>query len=169
ETNGYIFDFIYLPLLRFGTASRRFRDRLQGRFEAELGDLSDEPLDLGLGLALVEVVDAEVLMGNAVLEDVIDGGQNRGGDGADGFLRTASGLQSIELRPIVAVFLPLAGPGALHEQGLTAGRALAQAAAFAFARALVLSGTQPRDEMTGGRKAAHVAADLRNDRYRGQV
>src|SRR5580700_12325944 len=87
------------------------------------------------------------------------------------FLRTASGLQSIELRPVVAVFLPLGGPGALNEHGLQPGRTLAQAAAFAFARALVLSGTQPRpgDEMTGGRKAAHVAADLRNDRYRGQV
>ena len=117
---------------------------MQGCFEAELGDLSDEPLDLGLGLALVEVVDAEVLVGNAVLEDVIDGGQNRGGDGADGFLRAASGLQSIELRPIVAVFLPLGGPGALNEHGLQPGRTLAQAAAFALARALVLSGTQPR-------------------------
>ena len=89
ETNDYIIDiipFLFAFQHASGTASRRFRDGLQGRFEAELGDLGDQPLDLGLGLALVEIVDAEVLVGNAVLEDVVDGGQDRGGDGADGLL-----------------------------------------------------------------------------------
>ena len=46
----------------------RLRDGLQGHFVAELGDLADQPLDLRFGLALVEIVDAEVLVGNAVVE-----------------------------------------------------------------------------------------------------
>src|SRR6202042_2674035 len=98
ETNGYVIDMVPFPFCRrCGAASGRFREGFEGRFEAELGDLSDETLDLRLGLALFEIIDAQILVGNAVLEDVVDRGQHRGGDGADGLLRTMLASQAMEL------------------------------------------------------------------------
>jgi hypothetical protein len=45
----------------------------------------------------VEVVRPEVVVLGAVLENVEDGGEDRGCDGTDGFLRSAPALQSEEL------------------------------------------------------------------------
>ena len=43
-------------------------------------------------MSAVEVIGAEVLVERAVLEHVVDGAQEGGGDGADGFLGASAGL-----------------------------------------------------------------------------
>jgi hypothetical protein len=126
------------------------------------GDMSTE-LDLG---GPIEMVRTEITVFRAVLEDVRDGGQDRCCDSADGFLWSAPALEPEELGSIVAGFLALGRPCALHQHGLEPGRALAQARRLAFAGAFVLAGTQsaPGDEMSGARETAHITADLRQDR-----
>ncbi len=71
--------------------------------EAELFEARDQAACLDLGGPAVEVVGAEVVVLRAVFEDVVDGGEDRSGDSADGFLRSASGLQAEELRSVVTV------------------------------------------------------------------
>ncbi len=112
-----------------------------GAGEAELGDLAGEVVGLPLGRALVEVGGPEVLVDGAVAQDVPDGGQDGGSDGADRLLRAAALAQALELRPEIAVLLARCRPGALHEGGLQPGRALAQPRGAALARALVTAGT----------------------------
>src|SRR5215211_6782076 len=99
-------------------------------------------MGLLLGGALVEVVGPEVLVDGAVAQDVPDGGQHRGGDGADRLLRAAALAQALELRPEIAVLPAAGGPGALDEGGLQPGRALAQPRGAALARALVVAGAE---------------------------
>ena len=107
-------------------------------------------------------------MERTVVQHVIDGGKNGGGDGADRLLRAAPTFQPMELRGVVAVLLAFGRPCALHEHGLQPGRALAQARGLTLAGTLVLARAQPGpgDQMPGGREAAHVAADLGEDRRR---
>src|SRR3712207_7817946 len=85
----------------------------------------------------------------AVAEHVPDGGEDRGGDGADGLLRAAAGPQAVELRLEVAGLPAGGGPGALHEGDLEPGGALAQPGRATLARALVAPGAEagPGDEM----------------------
>src|SRR4029453_17885892 len=101
-----------------------------------------------------------------MLEDVIDRGEDRCGDGANGFLWPAPGLQAEELGSVVAVFRAFGGPGALHEHRLEPGRPLAQARGLALSSTFVLPRAQPGpgDEMTCRREATHVEADLGEDR-----
>src|SRR5215218_6419614 len=99
-------------------------------------------MGLPLGGALVEVVGPEVLVDGAVAQDVPDGGQDGGSDGADRLLRTAALAQAPELRREVAVLPAAGGPGALDEGGLQPGRALAQPRGASLARALVVAGTE---------------------------
>src|SRR5258708_5010694 len=47
----------------------------------------------GLGTA-VEMLGTEVLVDGSVFEHVVDGGEDGGGDGADGFLRPAAATQA---------------------------------------------------------------------------
>jgi hypothetical protein len=56
------------------------------------------------GLAL-EVVAAEVVIHRAVLEHVVDGGQDGGDDAYDGLLAAALGFEAIELGLQIATFL----------------------------------------------------------------
>src|SRR5260221_11679654 len=130
--------------LRLTRNSSRCGERLELDLVAELGKLSDEPLGSDFDGAVIEVSNAEVLVLGAVLEHVVDGGEQRGGDGADRLLRSASAAQSVELRFVVAVFLALRRPGALDEHGLEPGRTFAQARGFALAGALVVTGAQTR-------------------------
>src|SRR4028118_762259 len=94
-----------------------------------------------LGVSLGEVGGPGVLVDGAVAQDVPDGGQDGGGDGADRLFRAAALAQALELRPEIAVLLARCRPGALHEGGLQPGRALAQPRGAALARALVVAGT----------------------------
>src|SRR5215212_12232606 len=126
-------------------------------------------MGLPLGGAPVEVVGPEVVVDGAVAQDVPDGGQDGGGDGADRLLRAAA--LALELRPEIAVLPAAGGPGALHEGGLQPGRALAQAGGAALARALVVAGAEarPGEQVAGGGEAAHLGADLGDDGPGGEV
>src|SRR5579859_4387700 len=64
-------------------------ERLNVHGISQVFEAPDEALCLcGLGAA-VEMVTTEVLIGGSVLEHVIGGGKNGGGNGADGLLRSA--------------------------------------------------------------------------------
>src|SRR5258708_27624408 len=77
-------------------------DGLQCCLEAQVRELADEALELGFPRAVVEVGRAEVGVRHAILEHVVDGGQDRRGDGANGFLRAALGLKAEKLGAVVA-------------------------------------------------------------------
>ena len=66
---------------------------------AELGELSEETVDLGLHRALVEMVLSKIPELRTVPEHVIDRGQQRCGDRAESFRRAATALEAQELRP----------------------------------------------------------------------
>src|SRR6202158_2586151 len=133
--------------------------------KAELFKTSNEPAGLEFEGAPIKVGGAEVMVLGTVFEDVVDGGEDRCRVRPDGFLRPTLALQPEELGSVVAVFLALGGPGALHQHGLEPGGSLAQARRFALAGAFVLPRTQPGpgDEVPSGWKAVHVAADLGHD------
>src|ERR1700730_5217435 len=97
---------------RQAKTSCRSGNRLKRDLEAELLELGDETLGFDGGRAAVEMVGAKVLMYGAVLQHVVDRGQHRSGDGANGFLFTAFGAQPVELRLAVAVPLAAGRPGA---------------------------------------------------------
>ena len=67
-----------------------------------------------IGGTAIEVIGAKVLIRRAVLEHVIDGGQDGCGDGHDCLLGTTPGFDAVELGLQIAVFLFYRGPGALH-------------------------------------------------------
>src|SRR5271165_5038085 len=84
-------------------------DGLQCRLVAEAFELADQSGDLGFPGAGVEVGRAEVDVSDAFLEHVIDRGQDRSGDSADGLLRAALGLKAEKLGAVVAVLDALGG------------------------------------------------------------
>src|SRR5437899_2651065 len=105
--------------------------------------MCNQPARFDLHRPAIEVGTAEVMVFGAMFEDVIDRGEDRCGDGANGFLRPALGLEAEELSPVVAVFRALGGPGALHEHGFEPGRPLAQARGLALAGTFVVPRAQP--------------------------
>src|SRR6266481_6629485 len=143
---------------------------LKLNLEAKSCELGNQALGLAFGRTAIEVVGPEVVVFGAVLKDVVDRREDRGGDGTDGFLRSTPALQSEEVGFVIAVLLPLGRPGALYQHCLQPWRPLAQAHRFPLAGALVLAGAEasPSDEVPGGREPAHVATDLRQDRRRRQ-
>src|SRR5208282_831921 len=125
----------------------------------------DQALFLLVGGTAIEVIAAEVLVHRPVLEHVVDGGKDGGGDGHDRLLGAAPGFDAVELGLQVAVFLFYRRPGALHQRGFEPGSTLAQAIGSTFAGTLVVARTyaSPRDEMCVRREPAHVDADLGDD------
>ena len=64
----------------------------------EVGEAADEPAD-GLGLVTtLEVIDAEVAVCDAVPQDEVGRGEERGRNGDDRLLRSAPRLEAEELR-----------------------------------------------------------------------
>src|ERR1700746_2234098 len=105
-------------------------------------------------VAPLEVIGAEVLIRLSLLEHVVDGGEDRGGDGHDRLLRTAPRLDVVELGAQVSVLLPHRRPGALHQRSLEPGRTLTQASGAALAGALIVAWADagPGDEVAVGRE-----------------
>ena len=95
--------------------------------EAKLGDLANEPFDLLVCGCGAEVICAEVVVGDSISEHVIDGGEDRGCDGANGFLGTTAMSQALELGLQITSLLAAGGPGALHQGCLEPGRSFADA------------------------------------------
>ncbi len=86
------------------------------------------------------MVGAEVMIERAVAQHVVDGSQDRGGDGADRLLWSATMTQALELGLEIAGLLSTGGPGALDECGLEPRRTLAQPSGPSLAGALVIAG-----------------------------
>src|SRR5215470_2052438 len=133
--------------------------------EAEVVKAPDEPAGQLRLVTARKVVGPEVVVVDAVLEDVIARGEHGRGDGEDGLLRPAATLEAQELRAQVGLLGAHRGPGRLDERGLEPGGARPGPGGPPLARALVQPGTEarPRDQMAGGGKAGHVEADLRED------
>ena len=100
------------------------------------------------------MVGSKVLIKGAVAQHVIDGGEDRSGNSADGLLGPTAMAQALELGLQVADLLAAGSPGTLHERGLQPWRAFAQSCGAAFACTLVIAWAQagPRDQMAGGGK-----------------
>src|SRR3982074_700276 len=94
---------------------------LKLNLEAKSGELGNQALGLGFGRTAIEVVGPEVVVFGAVLEDVVDRREDRGGDGTNCFLRSAPGLQPEELGFVIAVLLSLGRPCALDQHRLPPG------------------------------------------------
>src|SRR5258708_21479983 len=119
----------------------------------------------------MEVIGTEISVEGAILEHVIDRREERGGDGTDRLLRAAPALQTQELGLQVTALLVLGGPSALDEGSLEPRIAVAQASGSALSGTLVLTRTEahPRQEVPGGEKAAHIGADLGDNRFGAEI
>lgn len=109
--------------------------------EAEVLQTVDEALDVPSPGALVEVIGAEILVAGSVLEHVIDGGEQRGSDRANGFFGSAAGAQAMILRLKVAAFGAGRCPGALDQDRLQPGRPFPHAGGAAFAGTFIVAWT----------------------------
>src|ERR1700719_5185982 len=80
-------------------------ERLDLYSVAKVGQTFDQALFLLVGGTAIEVIAAEVLVDRAVLEHVVDGSKDRGGDGHDRLFGATAGFDAGELGLQVAVFL----------------------------------------------------------------
>src|SRR6266566_3579478 len=108
---------------------------------AKVGQPFDQAVFLLVSGTAIEVIAAEVLIHRPVLEHVVDGGKDGGGNGHDGLVGAAPGFDAVELGLQVAVFLFYRRPGALHQRGLEPGSTLAQAIGSTLAGTLVVART----------------------------
>ncbi len=125
----------------------------------------DETLGVSGFGSSVEVIISEVLIECAVLEHVIDGGDDGSRDSTGCLLRAATGANAMMLGSEIALLFARGGPGALDKSRFEPWIALAQTSGSTLAGALVVARTQggPGDEVAGGREAAHVSADFGED------
>src|SRR5712671_3591908 len=119
----------------------RGRERLDLYGVAKVSQAFDQGFFLLIGGTAIEVIATEVLIHRPVLEHVVDGGKDGGGNGHDGLLGAAPRFDAIELGLQVAVFLFYRRPGALHQRGFEPGTALAQAIGSTLAGTLVVART----------------------------
>ena len=140
-------------------------------FVAKVAETFDQATgDLRLVLT-VEVVSPEILVLHAVAQHVVAGGEHRSGDGDDGLLRAAPSFEPEKLGSKVAVLLASCGPGGSDEGRLEPSGSFRNPSGSSFAGALIVPRAEPRpgDEVTSGREARHVDADLRHDDACGDV
>src|SRR5882762_3852045 len=79
-----------------------------------------------LGTA-VEMVGTEILIDGSVLEHVVDGGENGGGNGTDGFLRPAAATQAQVLSLAIASLFVFGRLGTLNQGRLKPLRKIGRA------------------------------------------
>ena len=141
------------------------RHRLQFDGKTEIGETLDEAMGLRLGAAAREVIGAEIFIQRAVLEHVVSGGEDRGGDGADRLLGAAPSAQPHELRPQVGCLGASGCPCALDQHILEPGGSLAQAGRPPLVGTFVIARAQagPRPQVPGRGEPLHVGADLGQD------
>src|SRR5262245_1093175 len=111
------------------------------------------------------MIGTQIVIEGSVLQHVVDGCENGGGDRADCLLRSAPSLQPKELSLEIARLLAFCRPCALHQRCLEPWCALTQAVRSAFSCALVVARTQacPSQEMSGCGEAAHIQTDFRDN------
>jgi hypothetical protein len=117
------------------------RERLDLHGVAKVGQAFDQAFFLLVGRTAIEVTAAEVLVHRPILEHVVDGGKDGGGDGHDRLFGAAPGFYAVELSLQVAVFLFCRCPGALEQSGFEPGSTLAHAIGSTLAGTLVVART----------------------------
>src|SRR5215212_6543931 len=137
----------------------------EGDIEAELMEFFGEAGGQALLVGALEVIGPKIAVIDAFLEHDVDGGEHGRGYRDDSLLGAAAGSEPVEQRLRIAGLDAHGRPGALDQQGLEPGCAMAHPRGAALACALVVAGAQagPGNQMGRGRKAAHVKADLRQD------
>src|SRR6266571_6106571 len=148
-------------------ASRRFVHEYD--VVAELFETADVVTADARGVAALEVVGPEVMVGDPALEHVPESHDHRVLDGDDSFLRTATPLNAVIERAVVALLRADGRPGDLLQRRAQPGRALAGGGGLPLSRTLVGARTEPRP---GGQvrrrgKRLHVHARFREDRLGG--
>lgn len=116
----------------------------------------------------VEMVRAEVLVGDMAEQDEVGGAEDfgcDGDDGDDGLLGTTSGLEAEKLGLEITVLGPGTGPSRLDQCGLQPGSPMTGARALSFAGALMHLWTEPcpGDQVTHRGEAGHVRPNLAQD------
>src|SRR5918998_6805979 len=112
----------------------------------------------------VEVVRAEVPIGLAVPQDVVDAAEQAVRHGDDGLLAPPTAGEAVEERVQVGALAARRRPGDLAEHPAQPAVALRRLGAEALAATLLVARADPhpRGEMLGAREAGHVVADLRD-------
>src|SRR5688572_5832273 len=143
----------------------------ESHIEAEFVELAGEASGEASALGTIEVIGAEIGVGDAALEHPVDGRQDGGGDGHERLAWPAASLEPVEQCPEIAALGADCNPSDLNEHGLEPGGPLAKLGGSALAGALIVRGTQngPRDEMGGAWEALHIGADLGEDDGGGQL
>src|SRR6266446_4555554 len=125
-----------------------------------------EALHQALGLrdlgTAVEMVGTEILVDGSVFEHVVDGGENGGGDGTDGFLWPAAAAKAQVLSLVIASLFVFGRLSTLNHGRLEPLRTFAKPVRASSPGALVVAWTQasPGQQMSRGSEAAHVGASL---------
>src|SRR3954464_4177546 len=132
---------------------------------SEAFELGDEASGLAFGVAVDEVVAAEVAVGLAGGEHVPDRTDHRVFDCAERALVPAARLEPPVLGFEVVALDADRGHGGLLEREVQPLRAVAGLAGAAFAGRLIVGGAAPgpRREVPRGRELRHVGADLADD------
>src|SRR6266446_9468783 len=129
----------------------------------------EEALHQALGLrdlgTAVEMVGTEILVDGSVFEHVVDGGENGGGDGTDGFLWPAAAAKAQVLSLVIASLFVFGRLSTLNHGRLEPLRTFAKPVRASSPGALVVAWTQasPGQQMSRGSEAAHVGASLGDD------
>src|SRR3989442_1698399 len=93
------------------------------------------------GVAALEVVGPEVVVGDAMLEHVPEGHDHRVLHGHDGLLGAAPGFEPVIERAVVTLLTPDGGPSRLLQGRPQPGGSLARGGVLPLPRALMIAGT----------------------------
>ena len=140
------------PLIR----NYRLGDRLETvkvSSKSEGSEAGKETSGLGLLVSGAEVLRPEITIGGAVLEHVIGGGEDGGGDGDDRLLGAAPRPEADELGMQVGGFGFRCRPGALDERGLSATARLCGCVSSVACRRSRRFAGRGRPRRPGGRRS----------------
>src|SRR5262249_52203562 len=147
---------------------KRLCHRRQGDSVSELLEAMDVVIREALGCQPVEVIRAEVTVGNPFTQNVISGHEDAVAHRDRRFFLTTPPAQARILSAEIGTPGAAGSPAAFHEQRLEPPIALAGLACLALASALIVPGADasPRGQMRRRRKPTHVDADFCNYRLR---
>ena len=158
-------------------ASGGFRQRGDLDGIAEILQAGDETIGLCSFGSAVEVSGAEIAIELTADQHMVDGRQDRGGERPDRLFGAAAGARAVILRLEIAGLLAGGGSSALGEGGREPRGAFAHPSGSPLAVGLPPTGLTrgafvvlwaqagPGDQVSGGREAAHVAADFGEDDF----
>src|ERR671915_1115310 len=144
------------------SSENRGSNGLQGDLVAQSLDAAGGPPDRGLAVPFIKVVTAQISIGSAVSQQMIDNDQNTVGHCQDGSLGASSCCQPVVLGRQVALFGTGCTPGCFYQGRTQPGVAMPSVPILAFASALII----PRADLGPGRKvalggkAAHISTQF---------